>query len=538
MKTHLLNLENETTLKKLSQDMHPNALCARVNGRLRELNYRLKGRQEIIFLDLSSRDAMRIYETSLRYMILKILFEKDPNIKVKFDYSISRSIYMSISGNKNNVDISSFLNRKLKDLSEQAIPIERITKTTKEIKKLYLDNNMTHKVKIFKYRDDEFSRVYKCEKYFNYLYGYMVPDTSYIKNFNVFSYNNGFIIQYPRSDLNGNIPVFKEEDKYKISLKKAAFWSKIINGDTIDRINDYSSSKIKSVSFIQMCESKHSSMLYELGHEISIRYDQLKLIAIAGPSSSGKTTFARRLEIELLSKGLNPIRISIDDYYLHPNEVPKDEKGKPDLEHINALDVIRFNNDIKSLINGETVLLPHFNFHTKQREKGKTLKLKKDQVILIEGIHALNEKLTSSISREKKYLIYISPQTQLHIDRESPIKSSDIRLLRRIVRDCVYRNTSAEETIAMWPSVRKGEFRWIYGNQKYADYIFNSELTYELSVLKKHAIKRLKIIDDSSPQFMKANYLLKFLKYIREIDNSFVPNQSLIREFIGGSVFE
>lgn len=538
MKKLSIEISEKKTLEHIMKAHHIDAICANVDGRLRELTYEVTGAHDITFLDLHSEEAMRIYETTLRYMILKVLYDFDPNIEVTFNYSISRSIYIDIRSTYRDDILLDVMRNGLDDLIKKARPIKRVTRSKDDIYQMYQSSQMTHKTDIFIYREDELSRVYQCEDYMNYLYGYMLPNTSYVKSYNIFKYNKGFILQYPRAEYNASIPPFVDEVTYKNTLKSVAKWSKIIEGDTIDKMNDYAKSCETSVSLIQMSESKHSAMLYEVAEDISDSYNHLKLIAIAGPSSSGKTTFAKRLQVELQARGLHPVTISIDDYYLPPDLVPIQADGTPDLEHIEALDLDKFNEDIKRLITGDEVRLPHFDFHTKQRKQGKTLRLNDDDVILIEGIHALNERMTSSIPRKQKYFIYIAPQTQLHIDRESPIRVSDMRLLRRIVRDYVFRDTTAEETISMWASVRRGEFKWIYEHQKHANYVFNSELTYELAVLKKHAIKRLKAIEPSSPYFMKANYLMKFLKYIMDIEDTLVPNQSLLREFIGGSVFK
>jgi uridine kinase len=286
-----------------------------------------------------------------------------------------------------------------------------------------------------------------------------------------------------------------------------------------------------------MCETKHNHQLSELGDLIQSNIDSIRLIGIAGPSSSGKTTFSNRLRVELMSRGIKPVMISIDDYYLGKHLAPKGEDGQPDLEHIDALDVALFNHDMLALVEGQTVTLPKFNFKSGKREQGKTIGLDHDTPIIIEGIHALNEKLTQSIPKHQKFQIYIAPQTQLHIDDHNPISITELRLLRRIVRDQKYRNASAIDTMNMWPSVRRGEFKWIYPFQREANYTFNSELTYELAVLKKHAVAQLQAIPRDNKHFITANRLLKFLKYFDNIDDEIVPCNSLLREFIGGSSF-
>ena len=528
--------------KTLEQIMHDNKLfgyCANVNGRLKELTAIVNGNLQIEYLDLHHDEAMRVYETSLRFLLLYASFLIDPKIQISFNYSISRSIYVDLDNL--TIPLEEYhqkLQLNMKQVIEQDFRFQRIQLSKEEATTYYKDIGLESKTHLFELRKENTVNAYKINDYINYLYGYMVPSTNYIQEFALFIYKNGLILQYPRAEYGAEIPPFKEENVYKNTLKHVAKWSKIIQGDTIDKVNRFALTKEDSVALIQMSESKHSATLYELAEDIASTYSTLKLIGIAGPSSSGKTTFARRLQIELLARGLTPVAISIDDYYLHPDLVPKNLDGTPDLEHIEALDLTQFNLDIKALIDGKKVTLPHFDFKTKTRKEGKSLQLKQNEVLLIEGIHALNQRLTEIIPRSLKYFIYISPQTQLHIDQHTPIRVSDMRLLRRIVRDAVYRDTTAEQTMKMWSSVRQGEFKWIYDHQQHADFTFNSELSYELAVLKKHAINRLSVITTDSPYYMKANYLLKFLKYFDDIDDNLVPNHSLIREFIGGSVFE
>jgi uridine kinase len=283
-------------------------------------------------------------------------------------------------------------------------------------------------------------------------------------------------------------------------------------------------------------------MLAELGESIKKEIDSVRLICIAGPSSSGKTTFCNRLRIELMSRGINPVMISMDDYYLSKEEIAKIQNktniADLDLEHINCLDIKLFNQNLFDLINGDEVTLPHYNFQTGKREAGRTLKIDDKSPIMIEGIHALNEKITESIPKHQKYKVYIAPQIQINIDDHSPLSTTDLRLIRRIVRDMKFRNSPADSTIRMWQSVRNGEFKWIYPNQEGANYVFNSELSYEMCVFKKYALPALLKITPGEPEYVIANRLIKYLKYFKDIDDeSAIPCNSLIREFIGGSCF-
>ena len=278
-------------------------------------------------------------------------------------------------------------------------------------------------------------------------------------------------------------------------------------------------------------------MLCELGQLIEDSIDEVSLICVAGPSSSGKTTFANRLRIELLSRGIRPIRISIDDYYLEKSQIPKDEQGNVDLESIEALDIPLFNQNMVDLIAGEEVTLPKFDFQLGKRVQGRTLKVAHGQPIIIEGIHALNDRLTSDIPKSAKFKIFIAPQAQMNLDDHNPVSLTDLRLLRRIVRDYKFRNASAEETIGMWPSVRAGEFKWIYDTQEGSDYVYNSMLSYELPVMKKYALPLLKQIEESSPCFPTALRLIRMLKFFIDMPDEWVPSNSLMREFIGGSCY-
>ena len=324
--------------------------------------------------------------------------------------------------------------------------------------------------------------------------------------------------------------------RYSHSLREAQDWAHKMNTNSVAGINDYIENG-QAVELINMSEARHNDMLAELGKNIADNPD-IRLIAIAGPSSSGKTTFANRLRIELMSRGLRPVRISIDDYYLNDDETPLDEDGKPDLESVDALDLALFNKNMLDLIEGKEVTLPRFDFKGRGRMVGRTLKVASDQPIIIEGIHALNEVMTSSIPAKNKFKIFISPQAQMNIDYDNPVSLTDLRLLRRLVRDYAYRNSSAEETIAMWPSVRKGEFKWIYATEEDADFVFNSFLPYELPVMRKVAIPLLRAIPYESEHFTVAERLLRLLKYFVDMDDEWIPNNSLIREFIGGSCFE
>lgn len=513
-------------------------IAAKVNNRIRELDYLVSNDAEIEFLDITNTEAMTIYQSTLRYLIIMAINRRFKNAKVIFNYSISRSIFASVSGLG-----SSFKEQHLKEIEEELeglikadFPIRRSSVSKTFARKFFKDQKYYDKEKILKYRKEETVHLYTCEEYANYMFGYMLPSTRYLTDYKLRLYSPGFMISYPRSECGGVIPPFEDAPTFSLALKEANIWGNIAKCSSIPQMNELIEEK-KAVELINLCETKHNNSLAELGLLIKEHIDDTRLIAIAGPSSSGKTTFTNRLRIELMSRGITPLMISIDNYYLGVNKAPKDENGQPDLEHVNALDVKLFDRNINDLINGETVTLPIFNFENGERTEGPTVKLLEHQPIMIEGIHALNDSLTPSIPMHKKFKIYISPQAQLHIDDHNPISLSDIRLIRRIVRDHHFRNYDAAKTISIWPSVRRGEFKWIYPYQEQANYVFNSELTYELCVMKKYLIPLLEEIPTTSEHYIPANRLIKFMKYFHDIDDKWVPCNSILREFIGGSMF-
>ena len=521
-------------LLKDNSKMYP---VATVNNRLRELSYLFNYDADVEFLTLDHPEAVHIYEASLRYLVAMAFKNVYPDYKIKFKYSVSRSVFCYIV-NEENPDIDTVLKtieKELKRLIDLDIPFERITKTVREAKEFYFENDYQDRIDILEYRPEEKVHFYRCDGYQNYVYSYMVPSTGYLSKFKMRPYDIGFLMQYPRAETNTKIPVFENSPKYIEALRKASEWAAVVEADTIANLNSHIEND-RLVDFVHMCEAKHNAMLTEIGDLIKDS-SNIRLIAIAGPSSSGKTTFSNRLRIELMTRGLKPVAISLDDYYLNREDIPVGKDGKVDLEHINTLDIELFNQNMKDLIAGKEVELPVFDFISKNRGGYRKLQVHKDNPIIIEGIHALNDLLTSSIPHEQTFKIYISPQLQMNLDNHNPISITNLRLIRRIVRDKQFRNASALRTIGMWESVRAGEFKWIYPNQEHADYVYNSGLQYELCVLKKYALPTLKEIPNDSEFYVTANRLIKFMKYFVDIPDEYVPCNSLLREFIGGSCF-
>lgn len=535
-------IEKKTSLLSLLSEQDRKAkrfIAAKVNNRVRDLDYEVYYDADIEFLDCSSIEAMKIYEASLRYLVAMAFHNVYPDLPIRFAYNVSRSISIHLLDPKAKANTNMYIriSQELERLVEQDLPFERIVVPNEEAEKIYDRCNFEDKKALLRYRPEKTVHFYRCGDYLNYMYSHLVPSTGYLKEYKLRLYAPGFMLQYPRAECGGKIPEFEDAPTFMRTLKESHDWAKIISADTVGKINR----KIETagpVEFINLCEARHNRMLCELGQLIEDDIDDVRLICIAGPSSSGKTTFANRLRIELLSRGISPIRISIDDYYLPREEAPLGPDGKPDLENIEALDIERFNEDMLALISGDEVDLPRFDFTLGKQVFGRRLRIDATQPIIIEGIHALNDALTPSIPKSDKFKIFISPQAQINLDDHNPVSLTDLRLLRRLVRDRKFRNAPAEETFSMWPSVRAGEFRWIYAHQEKADFVYNSYLPYELPVMKKYAMPLLLAIDKESPHFMVAQRLIRMLKYFLDLEDDWVPSNSLMREFIGGSCYK
>ena len=514
-------------------------ICVKVNSRIRELTYVVDFDCEIVALTTKDRDAKPTYEASLRFLVAMAMKNIHPELNIRFSYNVSRSIFMQILNPKvcSNGSMVRELDEEMRRLVELDIPMVRHILSKEDAEKIFIEEGYEDKKDILKYRPEKTAHIYTCDGYKNYMYNRMVPSTGYVQKWRVRYYHPGIIIQYPRPEVQGEIPPFEDAPTFGKTLKRAHQWAKATGCDTIVGINRRIE-KDGDIDFITLCEQNHNRQLCELGQMIEDGKEDIRLICIAGPSSSGKTTFANRLRIELLSRGIEPIRISMDDYYLPRGQAPLDEDGKPDLESVAALDVELFNRDLANLIAGETVTLPKFDFKLGGRVEGRTLQVPITQPIIIEGIHALNEITTSAIPSHQKFKIFIAPQAQVNIDNHNPLSLTDLRLLRRIVRDNQFRGSSALETMGMWPSVRKGEFKWIYGTQEGANYVFNSFSSIELSVMKKHALPLLSQIDRESEHFPVAERLIRMLKFFDDIPDEWIPCNSIIREFIGGSCYE
>ena len=515
--------------------------CAKVNGTIRDLNYIVKNDAYIEFLNIvDSPDAVRIYEATLRYLLVMAIYRLYGYANVRINYSISMALYIDLSAMDVCLDENEInrIKAEMDLLIKMDLPLNRLTMKKEEAEEIYTKQKMMDKVKMLKYRAEDYVNIYECDGFYNYMYMNMMPRTSYVKEFNLFPYYPQMIMQYPRSETKGQIPPFNHEQvKYSKVLFKAKNWSKRNDIANVYNLNERVMNE-SIAEFVNLCEFKHNRTLVRIGDKIEDRKEEIKLVAVSGPSSSGKTTFANKLKVELMSRGFKPVMVSLDNYYLDNKDIPLDEFGEKDFETIDALDIERFNQDMISLMFGKETELPIFDFAKQKRHGSITVKPEKDSIIIIEGIHALNEKMTHLIPRDRKYKIFISPQQQINIDENNPVRITDIRLIRRAVRDHLFRNYKVDQTLDVWPSVRRGEFKWIYDCQEDADYIFNTELAYELCVLKKYALPLFLTVKREDRDFANANRIVKFLKYFVDIPDDYVPCNSLLREFIGGSCFK
>ena len=510
-------------------------IACKINNKLRDLDYKVKDNTNIVLLGLDDYDCMRVYEASLRFVFVMAVKRVFPSMNVNCDYYVSRTVCFRLNEGKFNEEHLVRINEEMKNIISSDYRFIRSTISKEEALKYYSENGFVDKVDTLKYRPEDKVHIYTCDNYKNYLYSYMVPSTGYLTKYNLILRNGLIVMQYPRAEFNGEIPEFNEENTYEDTLIKAGEWGKQNDSLTVNSINK---NVLKdSKKFIEICEKRHADMIEELKERISSN-NKIRLIAIAGPSSSGKTTFSNKLRSALETKGIYPVKISMDDYYLDRSNLTKEEEKNVDYEDINLIDIPLFNKHLKELTEGKEVVLPKFDFVTKKRLVGKKMKLDKNAPIIIEGIHALNEMLTASLPREEKFEIYIGPHIQINLDDHNPISITHLRLVRRLVRDYRTRGAKVDQTLSMWDSVRKGEFKWIYENQEGVDYVYNSVLDYEFCVMKKYAIPLLKEVSEDCEYYNFAKTLIKYYKYFVDIDDDCVPHDSLLREFIGGSCFE
>lgn len=512
-------------------------IACKFNNEVKRLSYKIEKNGNLDLIYLTDKDGMRVYKRGLIYIISKAFNELFPEALITINYQLYNSMFFNVYNLKITDEVIERVDRRAREIIEKDLPIEKRCMSKEEAKGFYEKNNTLKGRLQLDIKEKKEVTLYYCEDYFNYFYGVLPISTGLIKNFEIIKYDDGVLIRYPDEKNPNKLIDFKETPKLYNTLKEYENVHKILEIDTLYKLNKIiETDRIKE--YILLDEALHEKKIAKIADEI-IKNNNIKLITIAGPSSSGKTTFSKRLELQLKINGLKPVTISVDNYFVEREETPLDENGKYDFECIEAIDTKLLNEDIIKLLNGEEIQAPTFNFHTGRKEyRGNTMKLAKDEVLVMEGIHCLNDNLTYLIPKEQKYKIYISALTVLNIDYYNRISTTDTRLIRRIVRDNQFRGYSAEHTLEMWESVKKGELKNIFKFQEQADIMFNSSLIYELAVLKKYAIPLLNQISPKSPTYSEAKRILSLLKYFKDIPDDNIPSQSLLREFIGNSIFE
>ena len=536
-KDQIINTEKTKVIDLFRDEIEKNSIIAcKYNNEVKSLNFELTQNGTIELLDISDRDGRRIYIRGLVYVLSKAFESLYPDVKTTVNYQLSNSMLCEVVDEEVTDEMIENINRKFKEIVDKDIPIIKREMTKQEAKEFYsVEKNEKGKLQI-EYGKKNTVSLYFCENYYNYFYGILPISTGFAKIYEIVKYHDGILIRYPSKTEPNKLPVFEENNKLLETLDEYEDLHEFLHVQTLYKLNRIiKRNKIKE--YILLDEALHEKKLAKIADDIVSR-KKVKVVLIAGPSSSGKTTFAHRLGIQLRLNGLKPVTLSVDNYFVERPDNPKDEDGNYDFECIEAIDTKLFNEHILKLLNGEEVEVPTFDFEVgTKRYNGEKMRLKDDQILVIEGIHCLNDKLTPLIPKDQKYKIYISCLTVLNLDYNNRISTTDSRLIRRIVRDSQFRGYRALHTLQMWDSVNRGEANNIFPYQEQADSMFNSSLIYELAVLKDYALPLLREIGNDCPEYSEAKKLISMLEYFESVPADYVPANSLLREFLGGSIF-
>jgi uridine kinase len=530
------NLEEVYKLSGLTMKHGP--VLARVNNKIEGMHFRVYKAKEVEFLDMTSPSGLRAYTRSLFFVLCKAVHDLYDKAKVSIDIPVSNGYYVDLDiGHEVTLEDAGRIRRRMQEIIDAKLPIHRYETTTEEAIKMFEILHTFSKVKLLKNVGRLFTTYYEIDGYIDYYYGALLTNTSQLYLFGLEKYYDGLLLRIPSASHPDELGEMTHQDKMFGIFKEHHRWQDIIGLRTIGDLNEAIDNG-QSAQLIQVSEALQEKKIGKIADEIANRRG-IKLVLIAGPSSSGKTTTCKRLSIQLLTNGIKPVGISLDDYFVDREHTPRDEKGDYDFEHLHALNLDLLNDQINALLRGEEVELPHYSFQKGRSEpSGRKLRLHDDEVLVVEGIHALNPELLSQVPQEQVYRIYASALTTLLLDKHNYIPTTDNRLLRRIIRDHKYRGVSAVETIRRWPSVRAGENKWIFPYQENADAMFNTAMLFELAVIKRQAEPLLEQVPENVPEYAEAYRLLKFLRYIKPIPETQIPPTSLLREFLGGSSFE
>jgi uridine kinase len=530
--THL-----ETYLQAIDLDLPAPIVAAHLNGELRELTYHITGDSEVRPISLADSDGMRIYVRSLTFLMIAAAEELFPEASITVDYGLYfGGLYCVVSGRPPfTAEELTRIEVRMRELVDADVPIGK--------ERIPLDDALRHfeakgyadKVSLLRSRKKDYLTLYTVGASRDYFHGYMVPSTGYLRQFALRAYGPGFVLQYPRRELPTVIQQPREYPTLVAVFNEYGNWMEVMGVPNVGALNAaQEAGRMQEV--ILVSEALHEQRIARIASHIAQQRPQVRAVFIAGPSSSGKTTFSKRLSIQLLANGIHPVPLGLDDFLLNREDSPRDENGDYDFESLLVLDLERLNRALNELIMGREVLLPRFNFITGRREEAGTLQIGTDEVIIVEGIHGLNPELVRAIPADCVYRVYLSALTQLNIDRHNRVPTTDTRLIRRIVRDATYRGYTAAATLSRWESVRRGEKRWIFPYQENADAMFNSALVYELAVLKPFAEPLLLQVKPRTREQIEAKRLLSLLEWFIPVSPDHIPDNSILREFIGGSI--
>lgn len=519
-------------------DMKYGPICAKVNNKVEGMHYRIYHNKDVEFLDMISGSGSRNYTRSLFFVLCKAVHDLYPQSKVVIDIPVSKGYYvdLTIGHEVTDGDVAS-IRRRMQQIIDAKMPIRRFEVPTEDAVKMFEEKGDKAKSKLLRSAGSLYTTYYQIDDYVDYYYGSLLTNTSKIYLFGLEKYFNGLLLRIPDLKDPGTLPQMTRQDKMFEIFREHHHWQEIMELRTAGDFNEMVH-KGQATNLINVSEALQEKKLTEIADEIASRKD-VKLVLLAGPSSSGKTTTCKRLSIQLLANGIKPLQISLDDYFVDREHTPKDDKGEYDYESIYALNLKLINDQFNTLFRGEEIELPKYNFQTGRSEKsGQKLRMQPNNVLVVEGIHALNPELTAQISEAQKFRVYVSALTTILLDDHNYIPTTDNRLLRRIIRDYKYRGVNAQETIHRWPSVRAGENKWIFPYQENADVMFNSAMLFELAVIKQQAEPLLEQVPENCEEYSEAYRLRKFLKYFQPIPNRDIPPTSLLREFLGGSSFK
>ncbi|MGM0619444.1 MAG: nucleoside kinase [Bacteroidota bacterium] len=532
-----------TSLLEISRNLDiktKNMVCgAIVNHQVRELSFCLVKPKQVEFIDVSHPDGIRMYIRSLIFVLYAAVKEVYPHVLLRIQKGISNGYFCEFTGFGREItdnDIQ-LVKEEMKKIIAKEIPFIKRGLLTEDAVEHLMQEGLEDKAQLFEQQGHLFTSLYFLENLGNYFYGHLLPSTGYISNFNLEKYFDGLLLRIPDSDNFDVLMEAPEQKKLFEIYQEHKDWAQLLNVSTISNLNEFTVKK-QGGDIIKIAEALHEKKIAEIANIIHSRNSDIKVVLVAGPSASGKTTFSKRLGVQLAVNGLRPYQISLDNYFVDREYTPRDEHGNYDFEALDAIDISFFNEQLLELFKGKEVQLPKFDFHRGRRYmNGDKLRLKHGDILIVEGIHGMNPRLLTDVQEKNTFKIFISALTQISFDEHTHISTSDNRLTRRIIRDSKYRGYGAAETIKRWPSVRRGEEKNIFPYQENADVMFNSATLYELAVLKKYAEPLLKLVLENQPEYMETMRLLKFLSYFKPIDDSEIPPTSLLREFLGGSSF-